>query len=93
MAMKSERQAAREVVAGYHEACLANLVERVCEAVDRFRAGELDAFAVENVVFQYSRAAKELWKFCNEPDVLFTAGVIRESPVADWWERGARKRT
>jgi hypothetical protein len=29
------------------------------EAVDRFRAGELDACAADEVIFQYSRAAKE----------------------------------
>jgi hypothetical protein len=35
------------------------------EAVDRYRAGELDAFDVDQVLFQYSRAAKELWKFAT----------------------------
>lgn len=51
MATKSERQGAREAVAGYHEACLVELVHHVGEAVDRFRAGELDAFAVDDIVF------------------------------------------
>jgi hypothetical protein len=57
-----------------------------------FRAGELDAFEFDQIAFQYSRAAKELWKFCNLTDVVFTAGVIGERPPADWWERGAPKR-
>jgi len=34
----------------------------VGEAVDRYRAGELDAFDVDRILFQYSRAAKELCK-------------------------------
>jgi hypothetical protein len=55
------------VVADYHAAQLGALVARVGEAVDRYRAGELDAFEVDRVLFQYSRAAKELWKFCNSP--------------------------
>jgi len=62
MSDKSERRAAREAVAEYHEARLAELVERVGDAVDRFRAGELDAFEADQVIFQYGRAAKELWK-------------------------------
>ena len=65
MARKVERQAARLVVAEYHQAQLAVLVARVGEAVERYRAGEFDPFDVDRVPFQYSRAAKELWKFCN----------------------------
>jgi hypothetical protein len=64
----------------------------VREAVDRFRAGELNAFDADQVLFQYSRAAKELWKFCNIPDVEFTARVIVDRPPTDWWERGAPSR-
>ena len=37
---KSERRAARVVVADYHQAQLGELVARVGEAVDRYRAGE-----------------------------------------------------
>jgi hypothetical protein len=44
---KSNQRAARSVVAGYHEAELAELVVHVGEAVDRYRAGELDAFDVD----------------------------------------------
>ena len=86
---KSQRQAARAVVADYQHAQLRKLVAHVGEAVDRYRAGELDAFEVDHVVFQYSRAAKELWKFCNQlqPDVAAT--IIKEQPPHDWWERGA----
>ena len=91
--MKSERQAARDAVAAYHEARLAELVEHVGRAIDSFRVGELDAFAADRVLFQYSRSAKELWKFCNLTDVEMTAQAVLDRPPINWWERGARKRS
>jgi hypothetical protein len=93
MSGRSQRQHAREAVATYHEARLSELVTHVTEAIDRFRKGELDAFSVDHVVvFQYSRAAKELWKFCNMTDVEMTARLTRGQPTIDWWERGAPKK-
>lgn len=86
---KSERRAARSVVAGYPDAQLRELVEHVGDAIDRYRAGELDAFEMDRVFFQYSRAAKELWKFCNYLPVEVSAAAIQEQPRNDWWERGA----
>jgi hypothetical protein len=32
---------------------------------------------IDRVVFQYSRAAKELWKFCNHLQVEVAAAMIR----------------
>ena len=89
MSGKSERRTARAVVAEYHEAELGDLVARVGEAVDRYRAGELDSFDVDRVLFQYTRAAKELWKYCNYLQVETAAAMIRGQPPHDWWERGA----
>ena len=63
---------------GHHGAKLAELVVHVAEAIDRFRGGELDAFDVDEVLFQYSRAARELWKFCNVGDVELTAGQLHD---------------
>jgi hypothetical protein len=77
------------VVADYHDAQLGALVARVGEAVDRYRAGELDAFEVDRAVFQYSRASKELWKFCNYLHVEVAAAMIIDQPPHDWWEQGA----
>ena len=79
------------MVAGYHEKQLAELVAHVVAASDRFRAGELNAFDVDHVLFQYSRAAKELWKYCNTGDVEVTARQAQLEPSIDWWERGAPK--
>jgi hypothetical protein len=86
---RSAERAAREAVAAYHESQLAELVQRVGAAIDRFRDGELDAFDVDQVLFQYSRAAKELWKFCNLGDPELTANLMRERLAVDWWQRGA----
>lgn len=73
---------------------LSELVAHVAEAIDRFRDGEVDAFEVDHVLFQYSRAAKELWKFCNMIDTEITAHHLQgeSSPSIDWWERGAPRR-
>lgn len=92
MSSKAERRAARGAVAAYNEAELAKLVERVGEAVDGFRTGQLDAFEVDQVLFQYSRAAKELWKFCNLGPAELTASLITSDPPIDWWERGTPRR-
>lgn len=58
---------------GLHESNLVGLVAHVAETTDRFRIGELDAFDVDRVLFQYSRAARELWKFC---DMSGRAGAV-----------------
>ena len=92
MSQKSDRQQAREVVAAYHEAELTELVAHVVEAIDRFRSGELKAVDVDEVLFHYSRAAKELWKFCNIGNVQVTAGQLHGAPPIDWWERGTPRR-
>jgi len=65
----------------------------VGRAIDGFRAGELDAFAVDRVLYQYSRSAKELWKFCNLADVEMTAQAVVDRPQVDWWGRGALNRS
>ena len=92
MSSKSERWAAQQAVGRYHEDCLAGFVQQVGDAVDRFRAGELDAFEADQAIFQYSRAAKELWKLCNLSDVEFTASLIDDRSPIDWWEREAPRR-
>lgn len=92
MSQKSERRQAREAVAAYHSAQLAELVEHVAEAIDRFRGGDLEAVDIDEVLFQYSRAAKELWKFCNVGDVEIAAHQLHDGASIDWWERGVPTR-
>ena len=91
MSEKPERRQARHAVAAYHEAKLSELVTHVAAAIDRFRDGDLDAFDVDRVLFQYSRAARELWKYCNLGNVEVTARYVHEAPPIDWWARGALK--
>jgi hypothetical protein len=63
---KAERHAARELVNAYHQAQLAELPSHVTAAIDRYRVGEIDAYAVDETIHHYHhhRAAAELWKFC-----------------------------
>lgn len=93
MSTKSERRAARARVAAYHEEQLGLLVEHVAAAVDGYRSAEQDAFDVDEIIFWYSRAAKELWKFCNLTNVEIAARIIADDDYReDWWERGAPRR-
>jgi hypothetical protein len=52
----------------------------VAQTIDGFRAGKLDAFAADHALFQYSRSAKELWKFCNLTPVEIAARAILDQP-------------
>ena len=92
MSPKSERRAARDAVAAYHEVCLAELITHVGQAVDSFRAREIDAFAVDQALYQYSRSTKELWKFCNLTPVEIAAQAVLDQPTIDRWEQGAPRR-
>jgi hypothetical protein len=51
-------------VAAYHEAGLGQLVAHVANVHDGYRAGELDAHAVDETIRHNHHAARELWKFC-----------------------------
>lgn len=98
VASKAERQAARDRVTAYHEARLGELLEHVGRALDRFRAGQLDAFEVDAVIHQYHRAAQRLWTFCGESgaQVEAAAHLIEDMTGAgeaiDWWQRGMSAR-
>jgi hypothetical protein len=60
---KAERRAAHEQVSAYHQAQLAGLLSHIRAAIDRYRGGEIDAYAVEETIHHYHRAAAALWKF------------------------------
>jgi hypothetical protein len=80
------------LVAAYHQQQLGELVRHVQLAVEGFEAGDLNAFGVDELIFQYSRAAKELWKFCTLTNVEIASRIVRDDPPGDWWERGAPRR-
>src|SRR5437762_13063247 len=96
MGTKAERRAARERVSAYHHAQLAELLTHVAAAVDRYRADELDAYAVDETIHHYHRAAGELWKFCwatgSSTHLELIARLIDEQTAngetTDWWQDG-----
>lgn len=57
--------------------------------IDRYRDGEVGVFDTRQVLFQCSRAAKELWKLCNRADVEVIASQVREAIPINWWDRAA----
>jgi hypothetical protein len=100
MATKAKRRAARERVSAYHESQLAGLLGHVGAEIDRYRAGEIDAYAADETLHHYHRAAAELWKFCFARGVGAQAELIAslldrmtaEAETIDWWERAAPRR-
>ena len=100
MGTKGERRAARERVSAYHQAQLGELLTKVMAAVDRYRAGEIDAYTVDETIHHYHRAAGELWKFCfsggGGSHAELIAGVLdrmaTDAETIDWWERAAPRR-
>lgn len=97
---KADRRAARASVAAYHEAELAGFVEHVAEAIERYRAGKIDVFAVDEVMYRYQKAARELWKFCwgrgsgshVEMVVSTLERLTAEGDRPDWWAAAEDRR-
>ncbi|GIH05746.1 hypothetical protein Rhe02_38130 [Rhizocola hellebori] len=100
MDAKAKRRQATDKVSAYHEQCLSGLVSRVADAIDRFRAGEVDAFAVDETIHQYHKAARQLWTFCwaggSGAHIEAVAGTIDRlagsDPAAEWWDRARPRR-
>jgi hypothetical protein len=96
MGTKAERRAAREHVAAYHEARLVELIEYIAAAMDGYRTGEIDAYAVDETIHHYHRAARELWKFCcsggGGTHIEMIAHLLDQMATdgehINWWERG-----
>jgi hypothetical protein len=97
---KAERRAARERVATYHAACLSQLVDHVADSIDQYRKGDIDVYAVDETIYQFHRASRELEKFCwgmgSGTHVDFIASLIDEDEAngsrRDWWELGKPRR-
>jgi hypothetical protein len=92
---KAERRAARESVAAHHQARLAELIEHIAVAVDRYRTGEIDAHTFDETIHLYHRAARELWKFCwsggSGTHVELVAHLLdqmaTDGKTINWWEQ------
>jgi hypothetical protein len=99
-ATKAERRAARERVSAYYETELAKLVGHVEDAMTHYRSGEIDVHEVDDVIHRYSKAARELWKFCwshgSGSHVLVVARALElwasEAEQIDWWEEAEQRR-
>jgi hypothetical protein len=97
---KAERRAARERVSAYHQSQLAELLSHVGAGIDRYRADEIDAYAVDETIHHYHRAAGELWKFCFARGGGTHAELIADTldrmtadaEAIDWWERAPPQR-
>jgi hypothetical protein len=92
---KAGRRAARERVATYHEAQLAELIEHITAALDRYRTGEIDAYTIDETIHHYHRAARELWKFCwsggggthTELIAHLLDQMATDGETINWWEQ------
>ena len=95
---KAERRAARAAVGAYHEAELARLLEHVREGLERYDAGEIDAFELDDLIHHYKRATQKLWSFCTGggTHVYSTARTLEWLPeqgeLPDWWEQATPRR-
>ncbi|HLX51242.1 MAG TPA: hypothetical protein VKS82_23200 [Streptosporangiaceae bacterium] len=97
MATKAERRIARERLNIYPQAQLTELLSHIETAIDRYRADEIDGYAVDETIHHYHRAAAELWKFCfgrsGGTHLEFVADLLdritADADAIDWWERAA----
>jgi hypothetical protein len=95
---KTERRAAEASIAAYHQTQLRALLERVRSGFAQLDAGEIDEFALDDLIFHYKRSAAELWKFCNSPrsNALQAARALtylrEEGREPDWWDAGTPRR-
>lgn len=95
MSTKAQRRAERERVGRYYEEQVTALLERVRGGFDRYDAGELDAFELDELIHRYKRASRELWKFCGSV-TGHQAGIVArmiddmesQGESIDWWLRG-----
>ena len=91
----TDRRAARALVAAYHEARLADLIEHVADEIERYHAGAVDAYTVDETIHHYHRVAQELWKFCWSGGVGANIEIVARTlqplndngQIVDWWER------
>src|SRR3954451_22589473 len=95
---KAERRAARAAVGAYHETELARLLEHVREGLERYDAGEIDAFELDELIHHYKQAAQKLWTFCigGGAHVYSTARTLdwlsEQGELPDWWEQATPRR-
>jgi hypothetical protein len=100
VATKAERRAAHEQVSAYYQAQLAGLLSHIGAATGRYRGGETGAYAVDETIHHYDRAAAEVWKFRfargGGTHAEFIAGLLDRmttgAEAIDWWQRATPRR-
>ena len=97
IATKAERRAARERVSACHESQLTGLLGHVGAEIDRYRAGEIDAYAADETIHHYHRAAQNSGSSASPEAAALTPSSSSTSSTADaetidWWERAAPRR-
>ena len=84
---------AAERVGVYHRTELRSLLEHVRNGFERRDRGEIDEFELDDLIYQYKRAAKDLWVFCNiarEEQVDHAISAMEErGDRRDWWHDAA----
>ena len=96
---KAERRAALDAVGKYHEAELGRLLEHVRDGIARYDAGDIDAFALDDLIHHYKRATQKLWTFCSGggSHAYSTARALEwmreEDELPDWWEAARPRRS
>jgi hypothetical protein len=94
---KAERRAAQERVSAYHQSQLAELLSHIAAAIDRYRIGEIDAYAVDETIYPLSPCCRGTLEILFRPrrgtHAEFIAGLLErmtaDAEPIDWWERAA----
>lgn len=86
---RARRRADQALVATYHEARLADLLEHVREGFAEYDAGRVDAFQLDDIIQQYKRATVESVEVLRR--FRITGGVCgADSGAMAGGQRGAR---
>jgi hypothetical protein len=73
-------------------------IDHVREGLERYDAGELDAFELDELIHRYKRATQKLWTFCTGggAHVYSTARTLQwlrdQGELPDWWEQATPRR-
>jgi hypothetical protein len=72
------------------------LFEHVRDGLERYDAGEIDAFELDELIHRYKRATQKLWSFFvgGGAHVYSTARTLEwpreQGELPDWWSRARR---
>lgn len=88
----------QKIIDVYHQEQLRTLLEQVRLGFARLDAGEIDEFELDDLIYRYKRAAKQLWMFCGSSgaqsrQAAAALAYMRErGDERDWWGESARSR-